>query len=133
MAFNIFKKEENKTAVPEEKAGEKKLPRKHVFVKDARVKKTQAAWRILRTAHITEKATDLSGKDQYIFNVYKSANKNEVKKAVESIYGVDVVCVNMINIPPKTRRVGKNFGKKPGYRKAIVSIKEGQKIELMPR
>jgi len=96
-------------------------------------KKVGLAWRILKKAHITEKATDLAAKNKYIFNVYPEANKNQIKKSVEDIYGVNVVSVNTINIPAKKRRLGKSQGWKSGYKKAIVKIKAGQEIELMPR
>lgn len=96
-------------------------------------KKIGLAWRVLRKAHITEKATDLTAKNQYVFNVFPQANKTQVKKSVEDLYGVDVVSVNIVNIPAKKRRLGRSQGEKPGYKKAIVKIKEGQEIELMPR
>jgi large subunit ribosomal protein L23 len=129
MALNIFKKEENQvspveTKKPEQKSRDPKNPKS---------KNSDFSWNVLRKAHITEKATDLSEKNKYVFNVYPDANKSEVKKAVESVYGVKVVSVNMINIPEKKRTVGRKKGWKPGYRKAIVGVKEGQKIELMPR
>ena len=88
---------------------------------------------ILKVPHISEKATDLLEKNQYIFNVSQTANKQEIKQAIKEIYNVDVVWVNVINIPRRKRRVGKTMGWKQGYRKAIVKIKEGQKIELLPR
>lgn len=134
MAFNVFKKEKTPAETDAKKIKkEKNASEKPLEAKTPKVKKIDLAWRILKTAHITEKATDLSEKNQYIFNVYPGTNKNEVKKAVENIYGVDVVSVNVINIPSKKRRVGKTLGWKSGYKKAIVSVKEGQKIELMPR
>jgi large subunit ribosomal protein L23 len=96
-------------------------------------KKAGLAWSILKKAHITEKATDLTAKNQYVFNVYPSSAKTEIKRAVENIYGVDVLSVNIINIPAKKRRLGKSQGWISGYKKAIVKIKAGQEIELMPR
>jgi len=83
--------------------------------------------------HITEKATDLSEKNQYVFKVDRKANKNEVKKAVEDLYKVKVQDVKIINIPAKRRQVGGISGWKKGYKKAIVRVKEGQKIEVMPK
>ena len=96
-------------------------------------KRTDLAWRILKNAHITEKATDLEEANKYIFNVYPQRNKNEIKKAVENIYGVEVTSVNVVNIPAKKRRLGRSQGWKQGYKKAIVSVAAGQKIEIMPR
>ena len=82
---------------------------------------------------MTEKATDLTSKNQYIFKVFPGSNKNQVKKAVEDVYGVDVINVNIVNIPKKRRRLGRIEGWRRGYKKAIVRIKEGQKIEVLPR
>jgi len=91
------------------------------------------AYRILKTPQVTEKATDLVKKNQYVFKVYSRANKNEVKKAIESVYGVDVISVRIINVPAKRRRLGRQRGWRKGYKKAIVKIKAGQKIEVLPR
>jgi len=91
------------------------------------------AYRILKTPQVTEKATDLVKKNQYVFKVYSRANKNEVKKAIESVYGVDVISVRIINVPAKRRRLGRQRGWRKGYKKAIVKIKTGQKIEVLPR
>lgn len=142
MAFNIFKKKKTEKKASPQKTAESKgkkteeKPKKEerpVEVKPKREKRIGLAWRVLRTAHVTEKATDLAERNQYIFNVYPKINKNEIKKAVEDIYGVNVISVNIINIPAKKRRVGKTRGWKTGYKKAIVEIEKGQEIELMPR
>ena len=90
------------------------------------------AWRSLKSPHITEKATALSSQNQYVFKVEKKSNKTEIKKAIEEVYGVGVLNVNIINIPRKKRRLGRIEGFKPGYKKAIVKLKEGEKIEIMP-
>lgn len=91
------------------------------------------AYRILKAPHITEKATDLARKNQYVFRIWERANKVEVKKAIEDIYKVKVIDVKIIKVPPKRRRLGRISGWKKGYKKAIVKIKEGQKIELFPK
>ena len=85
----------------------------------------------VKQPHISEKATYLAERNQYIFKVLSSYNKNEIKKSVEGIYGVDVLSVNKIKIPAKKRRIGKTEGFRKGYVKAIVKIKEGQKIEIL--
>lgn len=81
--------------------------------------------------HISEKASYLSEKNQYIFEVSPNYNKNEIKKAIQGIYGVDVLSVNVVKIPSKKRRLGKTEGFRKKYKKAIVKIKEGQKIEIL--
>jgi len=112
---------------------EEKKAEKVAEVKTSKEKKIDLAWAILRTAHITEKATDLTAKNQYIFNIFKNANKKQIKDSIEDIYGVNVISVNIINIHGKKKRMGRRQGWQPGYKKAIVKIREGQKIELMPR
>lgn len=95
--------------------------------------KFNEVWRILAKPHITEKATDLVGKNQYVFEVFPKAGKTEIKKAVESLYGVNVTGVGIVNIPRRKIRVGRTMGFKGGYKKAIVRIKSGQKIEVLQR
>jgi large subunit ribosomal protein L23 len=89
--------------------------------------------KILISSHISEKATDLGEKNQYIFKVFPTANKTEIKRAIEDLYRVEVSDVKIINVPQKRRRLGRISGWKKGYKKAIVKIKEGQKIEVLPR
>jgi large subunit ribosomal protein L23 len=90
-------------------------------------------YRILKSLHVTEKATDLSKNNQYVFEVFPRSNKTEIKKAVEETFNVDVIKVNIIKTPAKRRRQGRTLGWKKGYKKAIVSIKEGQKIDILPK
>ena len=119
----------------EKKEGEK--PKKETVLEKRpprqREKKVEKAWQVLKSVHVTEKATDLAKNNQYVFKVFPRANKTEIKKAVEGLYGVDVVSVKIINVLPKRRRLGRIEGSKSGYRKAIVRIKEGHKIEVLPR
>ena len=89
--------------------------------------------KILKSPLITEKATESAKKNQYIFKVYPEANKTEIKKAIESLYKVNVLDVKIINVPPKRRRLGRTLGWRKGYKKAIVKIKEGQTIEILPK
>jgi large subunit ribosomal protein L23 len=85
----------------------------------------------VREPHISEGATNLAEKNQYVFKVLPGANKLEIKKAVEGIYGVDVLSVNKIKIPAKKRRLGRTEGFRKSCVKAVVKIKEGQKIEIL--
>ena len=84
----------------------------------------------VKEPHISEKATSMSENNKYTFKVYSSANKPEIKKSVEGIYGVDVLKVNVIKIPKKKRRMGRTEGFKKGHTKAVVTIGKGQKIEI---
>lgn len=81
---------------------------------------------------ISEKATLLSGQGKYVFLVDKKANAPGIKKAIRDIYKVDAINVNIINLKPKWRRLGRSIGVKPGYKKAIVTLKEGQKLNILP-
>ncbi len=91
------------------------------------------AYRVLGSPHISEKATDLNEKNKYVFKIRPGANKIEVKKAIKDIYEVDAVDVKIINVHRKKRRLGKQIGWRKGYKKAIVKVKKGQKIELLSR
>lgn len=88
--------------------------------------------RVLRAPFISEKAAVLADSGKYIFEVFPNANKIEIKKAVERLYGVSVTQVNVVNLPPKKRRRGRFEGLKSGVRKAIVTLKKGHTIEIMP-
>lgn len=87
---------------------------------------------LIKQAWITEKAGDLSGLRKYIFIVDRKANKSEIKKAIESIYSVKATSINIINTKGKAKRLGRSLGRTSAYKKAIVTLKEGQKIEIMP-
>ena len=87
---------------------------------------------LLRQAWITEKAGRLSPERQYVFIVDASANKSEIKKAVESMYQVSVSSVNVLIMKGKPRRLGRSSGKTSQYKKAVVTLAEGDKLELMP-
>ena len=135
--LNIFKKKKKeekkeikKKEVEEAKKVVRKEEKKPLKLKE---KKFFEAYRILKSPHITEKATDLVKKNQYVFKVWPRANKTQIGRAIESVFGVDVESVKIIRIPRKRRRLGRIEGFKKGYKKAIVKIKKGQKIEVLPR
>lgn len=79
---------------------------------------------------ISEKATDMTAFHKYVFLVADEATCPEIKKAIEEIYKTKVARVQVLNTKPKTKRFGRTIGTKPGYKKAIVTLKEGQTIEL---
>ena len=80
---------------------------------------------------ITEKSMRyMDEHNKVTFEVAKGTNKIEVARAVEHIFGVDVEKVNIMNVKPKTKRVGRYVGKTKAVRKAIVKIKAGQDIDL---
>lgn len=80
---------------------------------------------------ITERATLMREKGKYFFEVASRANKKEVKDAVEKLFKVKVKDVNVMNIAGKFRRVRGKLGKAPDWKKAIVTLKEGNKIDMV--
>jgi len=130
--LDVFKhKEVEKEAIKPVVKVEKKEIKK--AVKKTNKVKTDIPFKVLESPHVTEKASILSEANKYVFKVSERSNKIEIKKAVEELYGVKVVDVNIIKIHRKKKRIGRNFGWKAGHKKAIVEIKKGQKIEIMPR
>ena len=86
---------------------------------------------IIKKPWVTEKSGMLGAKTQYVFIVKDHAAKPEIKKAIKELYKVDVIAVNVINRPAKRKRFGARLkGAQEGYRKAIVTLKEGQKIDI---
>ncbi len=84
----------------------------------------------IRNPIITEKATILSEQNKTVFKVHNKANKQTIKKNIEKLFKVDVIKVNIINQKTKLKmRQGKKSYKK-GYKKAIVTLKKGQSIDL---
>jgi len=80
---------------------------------------------------ITEKSDRLRELNCYQFLVVKNATKQMIKESVEKLFGVNVVNVRTANYRGKLRRLGRSTGHRPGYKKASVWIKTGQKIEII--
>lgn len=86
---------------------------------------------IIKKPWVTEKSASLNANGQYVFVVKKGASKPEIKKALKAIYKVDAVAVNVVNRPAKKKRMGAGpKGSQEAYRKAIVTLKAGQKIDI---
>lgn len=85
---------------------------------------------VLRRPLITEKNTALAALGKYAFEVAPRATKAQVKQAVEASWKVNVTAVNMLTVPGKTRRAGRRQMTTPPWKKAIVSLKAGDKIEF---
>jgi large subunit ribosomal protein L23 len=86
------------------------------------------ATEILVRPLLTEKSTDLQRLNKYTFEVAKDANKIEIRRAVEELGKCEVTSVNTLNVKGKVRRTRRGKGKTPDWKKAIVTIKEGQTI-----
>ncbi|MBP37664.1 MAG: 50S ribosomal protein L23 [Candidatus Pelagibacter sp.] len=80
--------------------------------------------------NITEKSTSLSEFNKVVFKVHNGASKNSIKKSIEKIFKVNVVKINTINLKGKTKIIRNKRAYKSGYKKAIVTLKKGQSIDL---
>ena len=89
-----------------------------------------SAHQILVRPIITEKNTLLNEVGKYCFEVAATANKIEVKRAVQEIFKVKVTTVNMMKVPGKMRRMGRTSGMTRTWKKAIVTLAPGERIEL---
>ena len=87
-------------------------------------------YQVLRRPLITEKNTMLQAQGKYVFEVDEEANKQQIKQAVEKAFKVKVTAVNVMTVPGKTRRVGRRQVLTPSQKKAIVTLRAGDKIEL---
>jgi len=85
---------------------------------------------IIKNPFITDKTTRLLENNQYSFIVDPKSNKDEIKSAIELLYSVKVIKVNTSQLAKKTRRVGKYLGWKSKYKKAIITLSEGDRINL---
>ena len=81
---------------------------------------------------VTEKATLQMEENKYVFDVLPVASKPEIKAAIESLFDVRVTSVNTLKLPRKKRRVGRYIGYKAQYKRAIVTLQEGDTITLFP-
>ena len=79
---------------------------------------------------ITEKSASMEAEGKYVFKVDVRANKTQIKQAIEKLFNVKVVSVNIMNTHPKDRRVGKYSGKTNRYKKAIVKLASGSTISF---
>ncbi len=85
---------------------------------------------IIKRPILTEKAKELAKLGQYTFEVEKDVTKSEIKRKIEETFGVEVEKVRIIKVPSKKRVFRGFLGEKKGYKKAIVKLKKGQKIEI---
>ena len=85
---------------------------------------------VIDAPKITEKATSLSEFNKIVFKVHKDASKDSIKKNIEKIFKVNVIKVNTINLKGKSKMVKNKKIFKTGYKKAIITLKKGQSIDL---
>lgn len=139
MAFNWFKKQEEANqkakapvvkAVKKEKATPVATEPAGFESQPGAVKKNHSAFKILLHPIVTEKTTYLEGDSQYCFEVSPRANKIEIRKAIEGSFGVHVESVRIVNSKGKQVRYGRMSGSRKNRKKAIVTVKKGERIEL---
>lgn len=94
------------------------------------LKGRKIAHEVLVRPLITEKATNLSGENKYVFAVNPKANKVEIKKAITQLYGVKPVAVNILNQRGKNVRYGRVEGQTKAWKKAVIALKEGETIKV---
>jgi len=127
-------KDEYKTLQPKGQGPISPVPVKEKDVKEKKIVKskedTKNAYKVLIRPLITEKATDLGSVNKYCFEVSPRTNKVEVKKAIQSLYGVEPIAVNIMNMRGKRVRYGRITGKRRNWKKAVVTLKQGERIEL---
>ncbi len=88
------------------------------------------AYSIIKSPVITEKSTARTAEGKVVFWVDVNANKNDIKSAVEKAFNVKVLDVNTQRVPGKMKRMGKYAGQRPTRKKAYISLREGDKIEI---
>jgi large subunit ribosomal protein L23 len=87
--------------------------------------------KIIRRPLVTEKSTQQKeANNQYVFEVRRDANKIEIQSAIENLFKVKVTQVRTTNVLGKVKRLGRKYGKRPDWKKAIVTLKEGSRIEF---
>jgi large subunit ribosomal protein L23 len=89
------------------------------------------AQKIIRRPLITEKSTRQKEESrQYVFEVHRDTNKIEIQSAVERLFKVTVLQVRTSNVLGKVKRLGRRYGKRPDWKKAIITLKEGGRIDF---
>jgi large subunit ribosomal protein L23 len=89
------------------------------------------AQRVIRKPLVTEKSTQQKETtNQYAFEVDRKANKIEIESAIERLFKVKVVGIRTCNVLGKMKRLGRKYGKRPDWKKAIITLKEGDRIDF---
>lgn len=138
MAAGLFKKnkQDDKTVKAtadvkiEKQENEKTQKQEKVVKKDGKKKIDINAYKVISNPTITEKATDLAAFNKYVFDVSTTANKSEIKKTIINLYGVTPTKVNIVRKSGKRVRYGRTMGKRKDTKKAIVTLQEGQTIDV---
>ena len=84
----------------------------------------------IRSPVVTEKSTSLSEFNKIVFKVHEFSSKSSIKKSIEKIFKVNVVKINTVKLKRESKMVRNKKASKPGYKKAIITLKKGQSIDL---
>ena len=124
--------EEKKESVSKPKATAKKVVKKAPVAKKEVVaaKNSDIAYRVLLEPWITEKTHKAIADNKYTFKVTRDAVKRQVKLAIEGLYNVKVEKITVVNVKSEKKAYGRYEGRKAGFKKATVTLKKGDKIEL---
>lgn len=122
------------TEVAEKDVEEKKPRARREVVVAKNVQDIQAGGfeHIIHSAYITEKTTDMQPMGKYVFRIFPAANSTQVANAIEAIYKVYVRNVHIITLPAKRVKRGRYTATRVRYPKAIVTLKQGETIEVVP-
>lgn len=123
-------KKESFRRVPAEKKEDAPVEKKASAVSAESRQATGNSYRVLLGAVVTEKSARLEQGSQYVFMIAPTATKKLVSEAVQKVYGVKPVAVNIVNLPGKWVRYGRSTGKQPPRRKAVITVPMGKKIDL---
>jgi large subunit ribosomal protein L23 len=85
---------------------------------------------VLLAPVVSEKSYSLIGDGKYVFRIHPDAHRTQVRQAVEELFGVHVEGVNVLKVQAKPKRRGMSKGTRPGWKKAIVQLREGETIEI---
>ena len=125
------KKKKKDIDKPEEEKSMKDLYTASGEMKKKDTKKVSGqAYRVLIKPMVTEKATNLGSSNQYVFMVGIDTNKIEVAKAIQEVYGVKPISVNIIKIKGKKVNRGRITGKRKDFKKAVITLKKGDTISV---
>ncbi len=126
IKLNFLKKKTGSEQEPAARTGESQKP--SAVIVSARPIPSQT----VRSPLLTEKSTSLGAGRQYVFIVAREANKSEIKKEIERLFDLKVERVAIVNQKTKRKMWRLREGKRIGHKKAIVTIEEGKKIEILP-
>jgi large subunit ribosomal protein L23 len=131
--FDVFKKKKERERFQgkqKEKIVAQTAEEKEEKKQGALAKASNFARKVIIKPHVAEKSTNLNEKGIYVFKVAEKANKTMIKLAVKETYGVAPRKINIVNIPPKKIFLRRREGVKSGFKKAVIFLKKGEKIEI---